>query len=241
MFALLRKRIPLAQFVEGLYDIHSHLLPGVDDGSPSAEKSLELLQEMEKLGFKGVCFTPHIMAGTYRQNDATFLRRKFDEFTYRGTLRLQLGAEYFLDERFLFHLEDNPLVLGGNHLLIEFPMNSFLQRFHELIFEIMLRGYIPVVAHPERYRFLQDKTGKELLSNLTASGCKLQLNLLSLTGYHGPSARLWGYRMLEEGCYTFVGTDTHSHTYLKMLRESFIPASSLNALEKLKENNAALF
>ena len=175
--------------LKGMVDCHSHLLPGVDDGVQSMEESLQILREMEQQGIRRVWLTPHIMEDI--PNETLALQRKFWELLqqYRGAVELKLAAEYMLDNLFEERLEKEDLLLleeGKRFLLVETsyfnpPMDllSVLQR-------IQKKGYYPLLAHPERYEYMQ----KEDYNTLKEEHISFQLNLPSLCLlYTSPSPR----------------------------------------------------
>ena len=174
--------------LKGMVDCHSHLLPGVDDGVQSMEESLQILREMEQQGIRRVWLTPHIMEDI--PNETLALQRKFWELLqqYRGAVELKLAAEYMLDNLFEERLEKEDLLLleeGKRFLLVETsyfnpPMDllSVLQR-------IQKKGYYPLLAHPERYEYMQ----KEDYNTLKEEHISFQLNLPSLAGMYGKQDR----------------------------------------------------
>ncbi len=239
-----RKRTLLREHLEDFYDIHSHLLWGVDDGCRDAEHTLALDAELAELGFKGAYLTPHIIYGLYGNNTEERLRKRFQEMPEGMKLEVRLAAEYNLDERFMEHVEaaDNMLTMGDNHLLVEFGLGTSRVGSHlNDLFEAAIRGKNIIIAHPERYAFLAEERNYHELEKLTSKGYKLQLNLLSLAGLHGDKAKRVAEEMLLSGKYTFVGSDTHSHIYIKALREATISPKVVEPLRALMENNKRLF
>ena len=195
--------------LKGMVDCHSHLLPGVDDGVQSMEESLQILREMEQQGIRRVWLTPHIMEDI--PNETLALQRKFWELLqqYRGAVELKLAAEYMLDNLFEERLEKEDLLLleeGKRFLLVETsyfnpPMDllSVLQR-------IQKKGYYPLLAHPERYEYMQ----KEDYNTLKKEHISFQLNLPSLAGMYGKHVQKKAEDLLKAGMYDRMGGDTHS-------------------------------
>ena len=242
MFGFGKKKKPVQELMTGLYDVHSHLLPGVDDGSPSAEVSLDLLGSLEGMGVEGIYLTPHIMAGNYGGNNRLTLTERFESFTYHGPIKLKLAAEHLIDERFLQHLQNGPLTLANEYVLVEFTLGGFPSNTFDTLFEISMQGYTPLLAHPERYAFLQHRIQREqMLERLMAAGCKFQLNLLSLTGWHGEHAKELADELIKRDLYTFVGTDIHSYPHLRAIQTLSVNDRQAEAVEKLKENNRQLW
>ena len=198
--------------LKGMVDCHSHLLPGVDDGVQSMEESLQILREMEQQGIRRVWLTPHIMEDI--PNETLALQRKFWELLqqYRGAVELKLAAEYMLDNLFEERLEKEDLLLleeGKRFLLVETsyfnpPMDllSVLQR-------IQKKGYYPLLAHPERYEYMQ----KEDYNTLKEEHISFQLNLPSLAGMYGKHVQKKAEDLLKAGMYDRMAV---SYTHLTL-------------------------
>lgn len=200
----------------GFTDWHCHVLPGVDDGVRTMAEALEVLEEYGRRGVAEVWLTPHIMEDI--PNTTAALLERFSELqaAYSGPVRLHLAAENMLDSLFEERLEMGdllPLGPGGDHLLVETSYFSAPAGFHELLGRIRARGFHPVLAHPERYVYMEDGDYRRLREE----GVKFQLNLPSLTGHYGPLARKKAERLRKAGCYEFEGTDLHRITTLKEL------------------------
>ena len=239
MFGFSNKKVDLVNILDGFCDIHCHLLPGVDDGSRDTAHSLRMLQALETLGVKALYMTPHIISGAYNNRDESVMREEFANFRqeYTGNIELKLAAEYFMDDRFLGRLADNPLSMRDRHILAEFSMTSYSLHAADILFDAAVSGYNIIIAHPERYAFIQSGNDPKALDIIKSDQYKLQLNLLSLCGYHGKAAQKVAEKFLREGLYTFVGTDTHSSVYIDSLQESRVSKDIYEAVQKLKENN----
>jgi tyrosine-protein phosphatase YwqE len=222
-------------------DVHTHLLPGVDDGFPTAEASLEALRRLAAMGVSSVCLTPHVMAER-PENTAEHLRAAFEAFRPHAEetgIHLRLGAEYMLDEAFHTHRHDagGLLVLGGRHLLIETSPLAPAEGLRETTYELMLDGYRPILAHPERYAWL-DLSGCQ---RIKAHGCQLQLNLFSLAGAYGQQAARMATLYLKEGLYDFTGSDIHElSAYERSLTHLAPSAAQTHELTRLIANNHTL-
>jgi protein-tyrosine phosphatase len=230
-----KKSIARSGILNDYTDIHSHILPGVDDGVKSDEEALTILDCYQALGVKKVIFTPHIMED-YTQNNATFLRSRFKQFQqlYHGEIELSLSAEYMLDTQFDVFLRSGDLLpLSNNYLLIETSYMSPPIHFIERLKDILSRGYFVVLAHPERYIYMQTK---EEYKKLKKMGILFQLNLLSIAGLYGIKVERKAKILLEGGYYDFTGMDIHCMDYLTN-REINYPVSQKQIKQILKIKN----
>jgi|SRR6218665_212299 len=204
-------------------DVHSHLLPGIDDGSKDLEESLSLIRGMKELGFSKLITTPHIFWDMYR-NTSDIIRQKLDivreAVQQEGIdVEIEAAAEYFLDEHLQeLMLKKEPLLtISGNMVLTEFSMAFASLNIKDILFEMQMQGYQPVIAHPERYIYLQ--TQKEFFAELKDAGCLFQLNLLSLTGGYGRSVSDLANYLLKNDFYNMAGTDLHHTGHLEALKK----------------------
>lgn len=241
MFFSFKKKHNLVKsgILKGMTDIHSHILPGVDDGSPDRATSLELLQFLEYLGITSVWFTPHVMSDMQR-NTTTYLTERFEVFQnyYKGPIRLHQAGEYMMDAQFTSKLPAEVLPLGKNHLLVETSYMLPPVGMKEILASVKQNGYFPVIAHPERYTYMDIDDYRRLYST---DGYRLQLNLMSLSGYYGPGARHAAESILTEGMYSYVGSDLHHlERYAPMLESMKLTSEQLDALSILIANNEAI-
>ncbi len=205
-----------ALFPDGM-DRHSHLLWGVDDGAPTPEASQAIINAQRRIGLRGAWCTPHIMA-SLPDNTEAHLRARFQEAVATLDLSgfdLRLAAEYMLDESFLPRLEDNAnelLTYDGKRLLVEFSQISLPGNWEEMIFLIQARGYIPVLAHPERYGSI---LAPESLERLHQNGVEFQLNLSSLIGMRGRHIQKLAQALQKKGLYNWAGTDAHRPEHVR--------------------------
>lgn len=205
-----RKRISLVNsgIFKGFTDWHSHILPGVDDGVRTMEESLAVLHLYETLGVTSVWLTPHIMEDI--PNDTAYLKECFSELqaAYTGYIKLNLAAENMLDNLFEERLERNdllPIGQNGNHLLVETSYFNPPLGLNDVLLRIKSKGYIPILAHPERYVYM-DETHYKQVKEL---GVRFQVNLLSFIGMYGPEARKKAVFLLKENFLNYYGTDIH--------------------------------
>lgn len=192
--------------LQGATDRHSHILPGVDDGVASMAETLDILAYGESLGIWEWWCTPHVMEDSPNTTEA--LKARFAELceAYKGPIRLHLGAEYMLDTVFSSRLKERDLLtMEDDILLVEVSVMAEPYDLYGMLNEIMSAGYRPLLAHPERYRFLDEKD----FVKLHESGISFQLNLGSVTGYYGESARKKAEYLLRKGWYKCAGSDCH--------------------------------
>ncbi|WP_118976651.1 tyrosine-protein phosphatase [Taibaiella koreensis] len=203
-------------------DVHSHLIPGIDDGPEAVEDSLELLRSMYEHGFSKVVTTPHISADYYPNTRDTILNgleKLVAATTQAGIpIAIEAAAEYMIDERFLQQLKQRAPVLyfGDRYVLVEMGFIQASPLLHEVLFELQAMDYKPVLAHPERYNYYHAQP-LEPLMQLKESGCLFQLNTIALSGYYGQSVNICANKMLTNGLYSFLGSDIHHRRHLKAL------------------------
>lgn len=207
---------------QGFTDWHCHLLPGVDDGVQSIEETMQILSLYESLGIKEVWLTPHIMEDIPNSTDK--LKSKFAELqtTYQGKIGLHLAAEYMLDHLFEERLRNNdllPLGKDGNHLLVETSYFNPPIGLNNILLRIKNQGYIPVLAHPERYIYMNKNDYRQM----KGIGIKFQLNLFSLVSSYGKSTKEKSEWLLKNGLYDLVGSDTHNINHLEKIISNQTP------------------
>ena len=233
---LFRKKEVLPPFDIGRFktDMHSHLIPGIDDGSQSMDQTIAMLAKFESLGFKKVVTTPHVMMDSFPNDPETILKgleevRK--EIKKVGiNIEIEAAAEYYFDETLIPKIKNKELLtFGDNFVLVEFAFHSPPQYIEQLFFELKTNGYRPVIAHFERYMYYFGKidTAKEWRSN----GINIQINLNSLSGQYGPDIRKQAEKLIDEGQFDFIGTDCHRIEHLMLLEDNL----SLPYMHKLGE------
>jgi protein-tyrosine phosphatase len=225
MFGLFKKKQQQPLFkgnYSGLHtDMHSHLLPGIDDGAPDVETSIRLIKGMMDLGYKKFITTPHIYPDLYPNTRAT-IEQAHAVLTERlkqeqMEVDIKAAAEYFIDEEFPDRIERKEplLTIHKNWVLVEVSFVSPPPDLNETIFKLIVAGYQPVLAHPERYSFYQHK--KEIFYSFKDQGCMLQVNLLSLLGYYGKSAQETARMLVTEQLVDLIGTDLHHTRHLEAM------------------------
>jgi len=221
-------------------DMHSHLLPGIDDGSPDIATSLHLIKGMMDLGYTKLITTPDM----YRNTHEVILEKLelLREAVKAEGLNVEINAaaEYFLDENTERLLKENTklLTISGNMVLVEFSMAYPMHSLKDMLFEMQMQNYLPVIAHPERYLYLEKN--KDFYDDLKDLGCIFQLNLLSIGGYYGKSALELGQYLIKKEYYELVGTDLHGERHLDALNDAAYMPALLKLLEAGKIRNPDL-
>lgn len=202
-------------------DIHSHLLPGIDDGVKTVEESLEAIQGLMKLGFKGCVTTPHFYEEFYPNKEAEVLALGKEislELKKRSLdFHLMVAGEYFIDQTLLEKVQANhPLnTFGNNHLLVETSFFEKPQIFEEVMFELRTAGYQPVLAHPERYQYLFENPAQA--KEWSDQGIHMQVTTGSLAGVYGKGPQKLAKRLIEMDIIDCVGSDLHAPRHLRGL------------------------
>jgi tyrosine-protein phosphatase YwqE len=217
-------------------DMHSHLLPGIDDGSPDVATSLELIRGLQSLGYKKLITTPHILWELYPNTPGKIsealavLRQALTEASLE--IDIHAAAEYYIDEYFEKLLRDKEplLTISGNKVLVEFSMVVEPLDLKQVLFDLEIQGYQPVIAHPERYVYLVRR--KQLFDEIKEAGCLFQANLLSFTGYYGKPVQELAEYLAKKDYYDFAGTDMHHERHLEALQK----LSSSGTFTRLQES-----
>lgn len=218
----------------GLTDWHCHILPGVDDGVADLGTSLAILEDYERMGIKKVWLTPHIMEDVANTTDR--LRQRYDELMarYAGPIDLRLAAENMIDSLFGERLDAGDFLPIGdkqNMLLVETSYFNPPYNLHRTLGRIKSKGYHPLLAHPERYNYIDTMAEYVKLKDM---GVLFQLNILSLSGYYGKHAKEKSHKLLKKGMYDFCGTDLHRHEQLTLLRDDLtLPSDLVGMLGRL--------
>jgi protein-tyrosine phosphatase len=225
-------------------DMHSHLLPGIDDGSPDIASSLKLVKGMMELGYTKLITTPHILWEMYPNTREIILEKEklLKEAVKAEGLNVEIhaAAEYFLDDHVEGLVRDNQplLTISGNMVLVEFSMAYPSHSLKDILFGMQMQNYQPVIAHPERYAYLE--SNKAFYDELKDIGCLFQLNLLSLGGHYGRSVQELAQYLIKKGYYDLVGTDLHNARHLDALRNPALRASLQKLFDTGKIRNPEL-
>lgn len=201
-------------------DLHSHLIPGIDDGSKSMEESLIMLRKFSELGFQKVITTPHVMSDYYKNNPEIILGglEKVRAAILKEGIPIQIeaAAEYYLDHHLDELIEKQELLtFGDKHVLFELSFVDEPPRIKDTIFNLVTQGYKPILAHVERYPYFMNKW--ETLEDFKRRGCLLQLNINSLSGQYGPHVKKMAEQVIEKDMIDVIGSDCHHLGHLNMI------------------------
>ncbi len=204
-------------------DVHSHFIPGIDDGAQTMDQSMELLAAMAELGYTKVITTPHNMADGYKNSPEIILgglERVRDEARQRGiAIEVEAAAEYYLDHELEQKItERKVLTFGDNYLLFELPFISEPNMLLQVVFQMQTAGYRPVLAHPERYAFWYNDPEK--YERLKERGVLFQLNLIALSGAYGPQAKQAAEKLIDAGHYELLGSDCHNMNHVQAIKNT---------------------
>jgi protein-tyrosine phosphatase len=227
--SLFRKKVKTPDFNALYADMHSHLIPGIDDGVPDIATSIQLIKGLMDIGYKKIITTPHVLWDMYKNTNEIIqsgweqVKNEIDK--QKLAVDFYAAAEYFIDDHFDKLLDEDAtlLTLKGNMLLVEF---SFVQEPVELkniIFKLQIKGYQPVVAHPERYLYFG--AHKNWYDEMRDAGCLFQVNLLSLIGFYGKATVELSQYLVKKKYVDLLGTDLHNARHLEILQN--YPANDL--------------
>lgn len=240
MFYFFKQNKPfLKDLVQGFTDIHSHVLFGIDDGAKTIEDSEVLLKSFIELGFEGAITTPHILKDVW-DNNSQNITSKYTEVQQllpelSAKINLRVASEYLMDESFarLFETE-KLLTLKDNYVLVEMSYLNPPIQLYDIIFDLQVAGYKPVLAHPERYLFYHQNF--EEYKKLKVAGCLFQMNLLSTMGYYGANITKVADKLLAEGLIDFAGSDVHHLHHIRAFDDK-VKIKNTEALRDVIKNN----
>ena len=228
--------IAASGILQGAADHHSHILPCVDDGVEAMDESLRILSAYEDMGIRTVWLTPHIMEDI--PNNPQKLQARFAKLqaAYSGNITLHLAAEYMIDNHLskLLNSDEELLPIGNarNHILVETSYYNAPMRMNETLQQIKSLGYYPLLAHPERYMYLDNADYIKLHSQ----GVKFQLNLASLAGGYGPAVKKKALWLLSSGLYSVAGSDLHGEDSISFITKCKLSKQEIEQVELLLHN-----
>lgn len=223
-----------------MIDIHSHLIPNVDDGAKSPEETIELIKEAREAGITDIILTPHYIINSYEQNAETLilLKDKLQQIINSENINvnLHIGMEVYITDNLVEILKQNKILTlaGSKYLLMELPLNTNVQYLDMVIFKLIENNIIPIIAHPERYKFVQEDPSK--VRELIDSGCLIQSNIGSILGIYGKKAKKTIKYLLKNDLINFIATDTHrKNTTYPLLQKGIKKIEKITGKEKAEE------
>jgi len=205
-------------------DIHSHLLPGLDDGVQSYEESEDIILHFQKLGYRKLITSPHVMSDTYKNTAEKITARLGKLKTYLKSqeidVEIEAAAEYYLDEHVFKMIENDQQMLTFGKKLLLFETNFLNEPFNmkEFIFLATTKGYKPVLAHPERYLYLQNNLDKA--KDLLDRGVLFQVNISSITGFYSKIVQTTANKLIDRGWIHLLGSDCHHLQHARLVEEA---------------------
>ncbi|ELR71785.1 capsular polysaccharide biosynthesis protein [Fulvivirga imtechensis AK7] len=217
-------------------DIHSHLLPDLDDGVEDYEESLVIINGFHEMGYRKLITTPHIMQDFYNNSEAS-ITQKVKELNAKVAeagipVEVLAGAEYYLDDHLLHKVKNRSgdlLTFGNNYLLFETSFMNEPMYLKEFIFEVRSRGITPVMAHPERYAFIYNDF--DMVSDLIDREVLLQVNINSFTGYYSKQVKKTAEKLVDKGLVHLLGSDCHNLRHFEVLKKARQEKYYIKALE----------
>jgi len=240
MLTFFRSKPKLRDLIPNNYvDIHSHLLPGIDDGALTFEDTLQHTKSLLDIGVSQFITTPHVMQVIW-ENSSAQINAKVNTTVIaleknQVTIPFRAAAEYMLDDSFIkLFKSEKLLTLKDNYVLVEMSYINPPIQLYTVLFDLQVAGYIPVLAHPERYIFYHNNFEEYL--KLKRIGCLFQLNLLSVAGYYGDAINKISEKLLQKGMYDFVGTDVHHNNHIAAFEQK-VKFKELAPLKEVIANN----
>lgn len=219
-------------------DFHSHLLPGIDDGAKTFDDTVSLIAALRHMGIAHLITTPHVMKNVW-DNSRKSILEKHDETNSRliekGQIQLHVAAEYLMDGNFteLFQRE-KLLTVKDNYVLVEMSYLNPPIQLYDILFDLQVAGYKPILAHPERYLFFHSNFSE--YEKLKHAGCYFQLNLLSVIGYYGTNVAETAKKLLKKGLIDFAGSDVHHQHHIGSFTQRLLFKDVVPLKEALAHN-----
>lgn len=240
MFTLFKSKPVLKDLIpDGHIDIHSHLLPGIDDGARTFEDTLRLTQALQGFGVSQFITTPHIIQYVWDNTHDQILSKKettvLELEKNKIFVPFNAAAEYLMDDQFVQLFQSHELLtLKDNYVLVEMSYINAPIQLYSILFDLQVAGYIPVLAHPERYLFYHNNFRE--YEKLKRAGCLFQLNLLSVVGYYGAEITKTTEQLLAKGMYNYVGSDVHHNNHIASFEQK-VKIKDLVPLKEVIANN----
>lgn len=232
------------QFKGGIIDIHNHLLPSLDDGASTIDDTIKMIELMKTCNISAAIATPHIMEDFYDLNSSK-IENSFNlckqDLKKKGLSNFLIGcaSEYMIDHHFVELLNKNDFMYLKDKLLL--TELSYFQKpvsLLETVFNLKMQGITPILAHPERYRYIKELSE---FKTLKEKGFLFQMNLLSINGYYGKDAFAKAKMLLDNNMFDFIGTDAHRHSHLIKLKETYLSKHIINKIAAVIDNHQSYF
>lgn len=240
MFTFFKSKPVLKDLIpDNHIDIHSHLLPGIDDGARTFEDTLRLTKALQGFGVSQFITTPHIIHYVWDNTHDQILSKKETTVAELEKNKISIpfsaAAEYLMDDQFVRLFQSGELLtLKDNYVLVEMSYINAPIQLYSILFDLQVAGYIPVLAHPERYLFYHNNFRE--YEKLKRAGCLFQLNLLSVVGYYGAEITKIAEQLLSKGMYTYVGSDVHHDNHIASFEQK-VKIKDLTPLKEVIANN----
>jgi len=223
LFKKKQQLLPPADFSVLKTDLHSHLIPGIDDGAKDLDHSIKLIKGLKELGYQKIITTPHTMSDYYKNTPEIILeglKIVRDQLNVLNIeIEIEASSEYFLDQHFMKLIEQDRLIpIAGEYILFELSFMTEPKLLGEVIFQLQLKGFKPILAHVERYTYWHQNYEK--FQELKDKGVLFQLNINSLTGVYGESTKLAAEHMIEADQYEFIGSDCHHEGHIELMKKA---------------------
>lgn len=238
IFNLFKSKPILKELIpNGFVDIHSHVLPGIDDGPKKIEEAKILISRMNNLGFAKIIATPHTYAGLY-ENSSKTIKKSFESLNLKKSdkLNIKYASEYLIDYNMAKNAEKKELLtIKDNYVLGEFSFLSPPEKLHEIVYKVQVNGYRLILAHPERYIYFNDKFDQ--FYRLKKLGVKFQLNILSLTNYYGKTVNNISEKLIYRDLIDYIGSDIHNLHHIEAIEKKKIKSKYADKIVKIMEKN----
>ena len=240
MFSFFKDKIVLKELIpKDHIDIHSHLLPGIDDGASTFEDTLQLTKTLQDFGISELITTPHVIQNIWDNSSEKIKKSEANtiiNLKKNGiSIPFRAAAEYLMDDQFVRLFQSGDLLtIKDNYVLVEMSYSNPPIQLYSIIFDLRVAGYTPILAHPERYTYYHYDF--ESYRKLKKAGCYFQLNLLSVVGYYGIGISKVAAKLLQEGLYDFVGSDTHHKNHIAAFDQK-VQLKDLIPLKEIIANN----
>lgn len=205
-------------------DMHAHWLPGIDDGAQTIEESFDIIKTLHELGYKKLIATPHVMSDFYNNSSSLILQKLEEVKKYVSSqnlaIELEASAEYYFDEEFIKRIKENDLLTIGKskYVLFEFSYLNEPNQLFPTITDLISKNFRPILAHPERYNYFAENPQK--YHELKNMGLYFQVNLMSLAGNYGESAKIAAHYLIDNNMIDFIGTDIHKDRHFNPIMDS---------------------